>query len=271
VPGTFVDVEALGADYLSFSFHKLLAPFGAGVLYAREPLLDASLPFLYGGDMIAEGKVFPDRVDYNDLPWKYAAGTPNILGTIVSADALRLLVDLALTPERPAYFGSEAALARRDVEEAMTRVAAHCRRLTARALTRLADVPGITIYGPRDAARRTSLVAFNVAGRSPMALAEGLDEHGVEARAGCHCATLAHHALGLDPPASCRLSFYLYNTLDEVDRAVDALAEVVGRRGRPRWHPFRALAQLPARASRSASVAAADAAAAPAETVVSWR
>jgi cysteine desulfurase/selenocysteine lyase len=78
VPGSFVDVQAMGADYLAFSFHKLLAPFGVGVLYAREQLLGPALPFLYGGDMIAEGRVFPGHVEYNALPWKYAAGTPNI-------------------------------------------------------------------------------------------------------------------------------------------------------------------------------------------------
>ena len=78
----------------------------------------------------------------------------------------------------------------------------------------------------RDASLRTSLVAFNVAGRDPVSLAEGLNRAGVEARAGCHCATLAHHALKLTPPASCRLSFYFYNTLGDVDRAVDAVAAV---------------------------------------------
>ena len=84
------------------------------------------------------------------------------------------------------------------------------------------------IYGPRDAAQRTSLVAFNLAGRDPFAVAEALNQAGVESRAGCHCATLAHHALGLTPPASCRLSFYLYNTVDEVDRAVAAVAAANG-------------------------------------------
>ena len=102
-------------------------------------------------------------------------------------------------------------------------------RADRRALDGLGAIPGLTIYGPRDAARRTSLVAFNVAGHDPVSLAEGLNRAGVEARAGCHCATLAHHALGLDPPASCRLSFYLYNTLDEVDRAVAAVAAVADR------------------------------------------
>jgi cysteine desulfurase/selenocysteine lyase len=231
VPGNFVDVQALDVDYLSFSFHKMLAPFGIGVLVAKEHLLEASLPFLYGGDMIAEGQVFPDRVSYNALPWKYAAGTPNILGTIVSAQALRMLLDLALSPERALHFGTGRPIERTTVAAAMQRVAAWNTQLTARALDALGAIPGLTIYGPRDASRRTSLVAFNVAGHDPMRLAEALNRAGVESRAGCHCATLAHRALKLDPPASCRFSFYMYNTFDEVDRAADALAAIVGGRG----------------------------------------
>ena len=230
VPGALVDVQALDVDYLAFSFHKLLAPFGVGVLYAKEHLLAASLPFLYGGDMIAEGRVFPWQVDYNALPWKYAAGTPNILGAITSAQAVRILVDLALTPDRPAYFGTARPLRRTAVRAAMTRISTWNQQLTSRALDGLGAIGGITIYGPRDPARRTSLVAFNLAGRDPVAVAEALNRAGVESRAGCHCATLAHHALGLNPPASCRLSFYLYNTLDDVDRAVDAVAAVASRR-----------------------------------------
>jgi cysteine desulfurase/selenocysteine lyase len=232
VPGQFVDVQAMDVDYLSFSFHKMLAPFGVGALYAKEHLLRASLPFLYGGDMIAEGRVFPHHVEYNALPWKFAAGTPHILGTIVAAQALRLLVDLALTPHRPTHYTAPRPLERADVQVAMGRIGAWNRRLTAHALERLAAIPGLTIYGPRDAARRTALVAFNVAGHDPMHLARGLNERGIESRAGCHCATLAHHALGLDPPASCRLSFYLYNTIEDVDRAVDALQDVVSRSAR---------------------------------------
>ena len=110
----------------------------------------------------------------------------------------------------------------------MGRVAAWNRQLTAYALVRLGAIPGLTIYGPRDPARRTSLVAFNVRGHDPMMLARALNDAGVEVRAGCHCATLAHQALGIG--ASCRLSFYLYNTVDEVDRAVDALAAIVSTR-----------------------------------------
>jgi hypothetical protein len=139
----------------------MLAPFGVGVLYARPRLLRAAAPFLYGGDMIAEGQVFPDHVGYNALPWKFSAGTPNILGAIVSAQAMRLLVDLALSPRRPAYFRTARPLRRDHVHAAMRRIAAWNRQLTARALDGLAAVPGITIYGPPDPVRRTSLVAFN--------------------------------------------------------------------------------------------------------------
>jgi cysteine desulfurase / selenocysteine lyase len=231
----------------------MLAPFGVGVLVARENLLADAAPFLYGGDMIAEGQVFPDRVAYSALPWKFAAGTPDILGTIVSAQALRLLLDLALNPTRHRSFGSVTPIEGRAVAVAMGRVADWNRALTAHALRRIAAVPGITIYGPLDPVRRTSLVAFNVAGHDPMRLAEGLNRAGVESRAGCHCATLAHHALGLAPPASCRLSFYLYNTLDDVDRAADALHLIVAG-GDPPQRQHRAALRRWAR-PRAAAVA----------------
>jgi cysteine desulfurase / selenocysteine lyase len=243
VPGSFTDVRALEVDFLAFSFHKLLAPFGVGVLYGRQHLLEGMLPFLYGGDMIAEGQVFPDRVGYNCLPWKYAAGTPNILGTIVSGQAVRLLLDLALSPRRPAYFGTGKLIERAAVQDAMGRVTAWNRQLTARALDGLAAIPGITIYGPREAERRTSLVAFNLPGHDPILVAQLLDRAGIEARAGCHCATLAHHALGLDPPASCRLSFYLYNTPTEIDQAVAAVAAIATGHRQPTAPWYRRLMQ----------------------------
>ena len=249
VPGSLVDVRALDVDFLAFSFHKLLAPFGVGVLYGKEHLLEGMLPFLYGGDMIAEGRVLPDLVEYNALPWKYAAGTPNILGAIISAQAVRLLLDLALSPKRPVYFGTSKPLERAAVREAMGRVTAWNRQLTARALDGLSAIPGITIYGPREAERRTSLVAFNLPARDPMSVAEALDRAGIEARAGCHCATLAHHTLNLDPPASCRLSFYLYNTPAEIDQAVAAVAALAtGHRepGTPWYRRLRWPALMPA-------------------------
>lgn len=227
VPSSFVDVQAMDVDFLSFSFHKILAPFGVGVLYARESLLKSLRPFLYGGDMIAEGQVTPERVHYNTLPWKFTAGTPNILGTIVSGQAIRLLIDFALHAGERRYFQTERALERGEIQQAMGRVCAHTQLLTQRALERLSCVPKLTIYGPRSASGRTPLVSFNVDGWSPMDLAEELNRVRVESRAGCHCATLAHHALELNPPASCRLSFYIYNTLDEVDVASEAVKRVV--------------------------------------------
>ena len=124
--------------------------------------------------MIAEGQVFADRVAYNALPWKYAAGTPNILGTIVSAQALRLLLDLALTPRRPRCFGSE--LRRSNAPTSTRRWGASPPGTGSSPRARSngsSAIPGLTIYGPRDAARRSSLVAFNVAGHDPMALAHG--------------------------------------------------------------------------------------------------
>jgi cysteine desulfurase/selenocysteine lyase len=226
VPSTAVDVQALDVDYLSFSFHKMLAPFGVGVLYAKEHLLRRALPFLYGGDMIAEGQVAPEFVAYNDLPWKYSAGTPNVLGVIVSAQALRLLVDLVSPTGQRRYFKAAEPLPHEAVEHTMARIGRYTRTLTGQALQVLNEIEGLTVYGPPTADHRTPLVAFNIAGASPFAVAAALDRYGIESRAGCHCATLAHRALGLDPPASCRLSFYIYNTADEVGRATRAVARI---------------------------------------------
>ena len=240
VPGSFIDVQDLDADFLAFSCHKMLAPFGIGVLYAKEHLLASALPFLYGGDMIAEGRVFPDRVDYNTLPWKYTAGTPSILGAIISAQALRLLLDLALTPGHATYFQTARPLHRAAVQDAMNRICGWNQQLTSQALARLTAIPALAIYGPPDAAHRTSLIAFNLAGRNPTAVAQALNQAGIESRAGCHCATLAHHALQLNPPASCRLSFYLYNTPDEIDHAADTLTAIAAHHApTPPWYRFR--------------------------------
>lgn len=226
VPTSVVDVRALGVDYLAFSFHKMMAPFGVGVLYAREELLTTSLPFLYGGDMVAEQGVSAEHVRWNDLPWKYAAGTPNILGVIVSAQALRLFVDL-VAPDRERYFGTARTVPRAAIERAMDVAGRHTRELTERALQAVREIEDVDVYGPSSAADRAPLIAFTVRGRSPAEVAEELDRRGVESRAGCHCATLAHRALGLDPPASCRLSFAVYNSVEDVDRATEALRSIV--------------------------------------------
>ena len=175
--------------------------------------------------MTETAAVSPTHVGYNVLPWKFSAGTPNILGAIVSGQAIRILIDLALSPNKPIYFNTEKKLDRNDVREAMERVTRHNRALTEVAMQRMSEIEGLVMYGPRDAKRRTSLVAFNVEGREAQDLAEALNDFGVESRAGCHCAGLAHHALDL--AASCRLSFYIYNTVEEVEAAVATLARIV--------------------------------------------
>ena len=193
----------------------------------RSICFEESLPFLYGGDMIAEGQVRPDHVGYNDLPWKYSAGTPNILGAIISAESLRLVADLTGDDEEPALFRSDRPIEQPIVRRTMTRLHRHTTALTARAIEQMTTIPGLQIHGPQDAADRAPLIAFNVQGWHPVEIAESLGRYGVEARAGCHCAPLAHQELALNPLASCRLSFALYNTADDIDRAVDTLRRVL--------------------------------------------
>lgn len=230
VPNIHIDMKDADMDFLAWSFHKIISPFGVGALYAKEKLLENMRPFLYGGDMIAEGMVTPEKVEYNSLPWKFTAGTPNILGTILSAQGLRLLMDFSLGAKKPYYFMTGKDLDVEDIREAMENIEEHEKELVGEALGLLDGIPSLTIYGPKDAKERTSLVSFNCKGLSPFQIAEKLNGFGVESRAGCHCATLAHHYLGLNPPASCRLSFYIYNDLKDVRKACDAVKKIVSSR-----------------------------------------
>ncbi len=227
VPNTYTNVSELGVDFLVWSFHKMLAPFGVGALYAKEELLLDMRPFLYGGDMIAEGKVSPEKVEYNSLPWKFTAGTPNILGTILAAQTLRLLMDFSLNPKRHNYFLTDKPLETSDIKKAMDNIESHEKTLIREALKILGYISSLNIYGPRDPEMRTCLVAFNCKCRSPFDIAEKLSKLGVESRAGCHCATLAHHYYGLDLPASCRLSFYIYNNIEDVVKACSAVKKCI--------------------------------------------
>lgn len=223
VPNFYVDVREWDVDFLAWSFHKMLSPYGVGALYAKESLLEEMLPFLYGGDMIAEGQVSPEKVEYNILPWKFTAGTPNILGTILSAQSIRLLLDFALNPGKSVYSNSGRMLEPADVRQAMNLVEEHETELISAALDHLGGIPGITVYGPKSPEKRTSLVAFNLEDVSPMQVADKLNVTGVESRAGCHCATLAHYYYGLTPLASCRVSFYIYNDLKDVRSACNSI------------------------------------------------
>ena len=199
VPHLPVDVQALGADFYVFSGHKMLGPTGSGVLWGRRELLDAMPPFMAGGDMIREVKL--RRSEYNDVPWKFEAGTPDIsaaIGLGVAADYLR---DLG-----------------------MERVRAHEHELVAYALDMLPhEVPGIVLYGP-PAGLRGGVIAFNLPAIHPHDVAQILDRSGVCVRAGHHCTMPLHERLDL--AATARASFSVFTTRDDVDALAAGLREV---------------------------------------------
>ena len=199
VPHLPVDVQDIGADFYVFSGHKMLGPTGSGVLWGRRELLDAMPPFLAGGDMIREVKL--RRSEYNEVPWKFEAGTPDIsaaIGLGVAADYLRAL--------------------------GMDRVRAHEREIVAYALDTLArEVPGIALYGP-PAEVRGGVVPFNLPGIHPHDVAQILDRQGVCIRAGHHCTMPLHERLDL--AATCRASFSVFTTTADVDALATGLREV---------------------------------------------
>jgi cysteine desulfurase/selenocysteine lyase len=196
VPHMPVDVADLDCDFLAFSSHKMLGPTGVGVLWGRREILDAMRPFLGGGEMIE--LVGREETTYNVLPWKYEAGTPNIADVIAFGAAVDYLSALG-----------------------MARVREHEIELTAYALERIGKIPGVTIYGPKDASQRGGVVAFTVDEVHPHDLGQIVDYDGVAIRAGQHCCQVLSASLGV--PATARASFYVYNTPEEVDALVKAV------------------------------------------------
>ncbi|MGQ0536056.1 MAG: aminotransferase class V-fold PLP-dependent enzyme, partial [Methanobacteriota archaeon] len=195
VPHMPVDVQDLGCDFLAFSGHKMLGPTGIGVLYGREEVLTKMRPFLFGGEMIKRVTLAESR--FNDLPWKFEAGTPVIAEGVGLAAAIDYLNALG-----------------------MDWVARHERELARYAFKRLAEVPDVTIYGPGPD-ERGGVVAFNLGSVHPHDLSSLLDDEGVAIRAGDHCTQPLHIKLGI--PASARASFYVYNTPSEIDALAAAL------------------------------------------------
>jgi cysteine desulfurase / selenocysteine lyase len=198
VPHLPVDVQQLGCDFLAFSGHKMCGPTGIGVLYGRRELLEVMPPFLGGGDMIRRVRLSGST--WNDLPWKFEAGTPSIAGAIGLGAAVDFLHSI----------GMEA-------------VHAHEQFITGYALEALSDVAGVQLLGP-PAAMRGGVTSFVVEGIHPHDIAQVLDESGVAIRAGHHCAMPIHERLGL--AATARASYYLYSTTKDVDRLVEGLARV---------------------------------------------
>jgi cysteine desulfurase/selenocysteine lyase len=191
-----VDLQALGCDFFAFSAHKMLGPTGVGVLYARRELLEEMEPFLAGGEMIR--RVTLEEASWNDIPWKFEAGTPNIADVIAFGAAVDYLSDLG-----------------------MDAIRAHEVEVTAYALRRLRQLENVTIYGPPDAEERGGVVSFNYADLHPHDVGTILDRHGVAIRAGHHCTQPVMRRLGISGTA--RASFYVYNTQEEVDVLIESL------------------------------------------------
>ena len=195
VPHMPVNVQALGVDFFAFSGHKMVGPTGIGVLYGKRALLDAMPPWMGGGDMISQVKL--EGSTWNDLPYKFEAGTPAIAEAIGLGYAVDYLTELGIE-----------------------KIHAHEQAITEYALDRLAEVPGLKLFGP-DASQKGSVAAFKFDDIHAHDVAQILDSEGVAVRAGHHCAMPLHEHLGAN--ATARASFYLYNTPSEVDALIEAL------------------------------------------------
>jgi cysteine desulfurase/selenocysteine lyase len=196
VPHMPTDVQAFECDFLAFSSHKMLGPTGLGVLWARREILAEMPPFMTGGDMIK--KVTYEGSEWNDLPWKFEAGTPAIAEAIGLGCAVDYLSQLG-----------------------MHNVRVHEIELTTYAFERLAQVEGIRIYGPLNPTERGGAIAFTLGNIHPHDIAAVLDSEGICIRAGHHCAMPLHNKFDLT--ATARASFYVYNLPQEVDRLAEAL------------------------------------------------
>jgi len=196
VPHMAVDVRALNADFVVFSGHKMLGPLGIGVLYARMEHLEAMEPFLFGGDMISSVGYLSS--EWNDVPWKFEAGTQNVAGAVGLAAAIDYLEGIG-----------------------MAAVAEHDRKLTRLALEKLAGIEQLALYGPPP--ERGPVVSFNLSTIHPHDLATFLDQKGIAIRSGHHCAQVVMRKLAL--AATARASFYLYNDEEDVERLVTGLLQ----------------------------------------------
>jgi cysteine desulfurase/selenocysteine lyase len=194
-PNMPVDLKALDADFYAFSAHKMCGPTGIGVLYGKRALLEAMPPFLTGGDMIR--KVEYEKSTFNELPWKFEAGTSNVADAIAFAVAVDYLRGIGMEWVRD-----------------------HERRLVTYALERLQTLEsrGLAIYGPRDPNRIADVISFNFADVHPHDLASILDTEGICVRAGHHCTMPLMEKMGW--PATARASFYIYNTAEDIDALV---------------------------------------------------
>lgn len=199
VPHMKVDLSKLGCDFFAFSAHKMLGPTGVGVLWVRKEVLETMQPFHGGGDMIRE--VHKYETTWNDLPYKFEAGTPNIADVIGFSAAIDYLNKIG-----------------------MDNIRNHEIELTKYALDKMSKVKGITVYGPQDIAKRGGVISFNFHDVHPHDVATIIDKDGVAIRSGHHCAQILMERL--DVAATNRASFYVYNTKQEIDALIGSLNKV---------------------------------------------
>jgi len=199
VPHMKVDIGNLGCDFYAFSAHKMLGPTGVGVLWARKELLEKMRPFQSGGDMIRE--VHKYETTYNDLPYKFEAGTPNVADVICFSAAIDYLTKIG-----------------------MDNVRNHEIELTKYALEKMSKVKGLVIYGPKDYEKQGGVISFNFEDVHPHDVATIVDKNGVAIRSGHHCAQVLMEKL--EVAATNRASFYIYTTKQEVDTLINSLEEV---------------------------------------------
>ena len=198
VPHMPVNVQEMDCDFMAFSAHKMLGPTGVGVLYAKKEILDEMPPFIGGGDMIKE--VHKHETIYNELPYKFEGGTPNIAGVIGFGAAVDYLTKIG-----------------------MDKVREHEIDVTNYTINAITGIKGVTLYGPHNASHRGGVVSFNISDIHPHDLATIMNEHGIAIRSGHHCAQVLMKRL--DVAATSRASFYIYNTKEEVDTFINVLEE----------------------------------------------
>lgn len=196
VPHMKVDVQKLNADFLAFSGHKMLSPLGIGVLYGKKELLEDMTPFLYGGDMIEY--VYEQDTTFAEVPTKFEAGTQNVEGAVGLSAAIDYLNNIGMDKVE-------------SIEEELMKYA----------ISELSKLDFITIYGPKDIKSKASVISFNVNGIHPHDVASVLDSCDVCIRSGNHCAQPLLRYMGID--STCRASFYIYNTKEDVDKLIEAL------------------------------------------------
>ena len=199
-PHFSVDMKEIDCDFFAFSAHKMLGPTGIGVLYGKEDLLNEMEPFYFGGDMISE--VSYESAKWNDLPYKFEAGTPNIADAIATGYAVDYLI-----------------------ETGMKSITKHEDDLTQYALEKIKELQDYKVIGPVDMENRGGVISFTHNEVHPHDIGELLDKFGVAIRTGHHCAMPLVRSYEI--VAACRASFYLYNTYEEIDIFIDSLKEAV--------------------------------------------